>query len=83
MTKTVTSNCHVDESAKGRYYIILGKDLLTSSGFNLKLSYHNIKPYYGCFEGYTSPIVNFVMYEFKLKNAGKITSEELFTNSYA
>ena len=28
-TETVTWNCNVDDSAKGRYGIILGRDLLT------------------------------------------------------
>ena len=29
VTNIVTRNCHVDESAKGRYEMILGRDLLT------------------------------------------------------
>ena len=28
-TKNMTWNCHVDESAKGRYYMILGRYILT------------------------------------------------------
>ena len=28
-TNVVTWNCHVDDSAKGRYNIILGSDILT------------------------------------------------------
>ena len=27
-TKTVTRNCHVDDSAKGRYDMVLGRDIL-------------------------------------------------------
>ena len=34
----VTWKCHVDESAKGRYDIILGQDVLIELGLNLKLS---------------------------------------------
>ena len=33
--KIVTWNCHVDDSAKGRYYMILGRYLLTALGLNL------------------------------------------------
>ena len=35
-TKIVTWNCHVDESTRGRYNMILGRDLLKSLGLNLK-----------------------------------------------
>ena len=33
-TKIVTWNCHVDDSAKGRYDTILVRYLLTDLGFN-------------------------------------------------
>ena len=36
--KIVTWNCHVDNSSKGSYYMILGRDLWTSLVLNLKLS---------------------------------------------
>ena len=31
----VTWSFHVDKSAKGRHYMILGRDLLTASGLNI------------------------------------------------
>ena len=34
-TKIVTWNCHVDESAKGRYYMILGRYILASLVLNI------------------------------------------------
>ena len=34
----VERKCHVDDSAKGRYDMILGRDLLTELVLNLKLS---------------------------------------------
>ena len=34
--KIVMWNFHVDDSSKGRYNMILGRDLLTSLGLNLK-----------------------------------------------
>ena len=37
-TKIVTWNFHVDDSVKGRYYMILGKDLLTQLLLNVKFS---------------------------------------------
>ena len=37
-TNVVTWKCHVDDSAKGRYNMILGRDILTELGFNLKSS---------------------------------------------
>ena len=37
-TKIVTSNCNVDDSAKGIYYMLLGRYILTCLGLNLKKS---------------------------------------------
>ena len=58
----------------GRYAMILGRDLLTTLGLNLKFSDHVIKPYDGTFKGSTAPMVDLGMYEFKYLNTGKITS---------
>ena len=55
-TNIVTWNLHVDESAKGRYDMILGRYLLTNLGLNLKFSYHFIEADNGPFKGSTSPI---------------------------
>ena len=37
-----TCRYHVDDSTKGRYYMILGRDILIELGLNLKLSDHVI-----------------------------------------
>ena len=37
-TNIVTWKCHVDDSTNGRYDMILGRDLLTALGLDLKLS---------------------------------------------
>ena len=37
-TKIVTWKCHVEKSTKGRYNMILGRDLLISLGLDLKFS---------------------------------------------
>ena len=42
----------MDDSAKGRYNMILGKYLLTGLGLNLKVSEHVIKADDGPFKGY-------------------------------
>ena len=58
-------NCHVDESDKGRYDMILGRYLLTSLGLNLKLYDHIIEVDDVPFKGYTETIVNMGTYGFK------------------
>ena len=60
VTNVVTWKCHVDDSAKGRYDIILGWDLLTELVLNLKFSEHAMEADDGTFKGSTSPMVGFV-----------------------
>ena len=55
-TNVVTWNCHIDDSAKGMHNIILGQDLLSALGLNLKLSEHIIEANDGPFKGSTTPI---------------------------
>ena len=55
-TKIVTWNCHVDDSAKGIYDIILGRYIWTGLGLNLKLSDSAIESNDGTFEGSLSPM---------------------------
>ena len=50
----MTWNCHVVDSSKGRYYMILGKYLFTELGLNIKLSEHVIKSDDGPFNGSTT-----------------------------
>ena len=66
---------HVDESSKGRYYMILGWDILIWLRLSLKLSGHIIKADDGTFKGSTTPMVDMGTYEFKYLNIGKITPE--------
>ena len=60
----MTWKCHVDESAKGKYDMILGRYLLTELGLNLKFSDHIIEAGCGPFKGYTTSMVYLGMYEF-------------------
>ena len=75
------ANCHVDNSTKNRYYIILGRDILTKIGLNLKLSEHVIKTDDETFKGLVAPMVDMGTYQFKDLNIGKITPEESFMNT--
>ena len=61
----MTCNFHVNDSSKGRYDMILGRDILTALGLNLKLCDHVIEADDGTFKGYTTPMVNIGTYEFK------------------
>ena len=51
-TKSVTWKCYVDDSAEGRYEMILARKLLTALGLDLKFSENTIiageGPYEGC-----------------------------------
>ena len=61
-TNFVTLNFHVHYFAKGRYDMILGKDILTEVGLNLKLSENVIKADDGTFNGSTTPMVDLGTY---------------------
>ena len=69
----MTWDCHVYDSDKGVYDMILCRHILTALGLNLKLSYNAIESNYGPFKGSTSPMVDLGMYEFNYLNTGKIT----------
>ena len=56
----------MNDSAKGRYDIILGRDILTDLGLNFKLYGHVIEAYGGPFKVSTTPIVDMGVYEFKI-----------------
>ena len=42
--------------------MILGQDILTELGLNLKFSEHFIEAYDNFFKGYTTPMIDLVMY---------------------
>ena len=64
-TEIVTWNCHVNDSDQGRYDIILGRDIFTALGSNLKFCDHVIEAYGGPFKGYMTPMVDLCMYNLK------------------
>ena len=65
----------MDDSAKGRYDMILGIHLLTELGLNIKFSEHVIKADDGHFKGSTTPMVDLGTHKFKDINTEKITHE--------
>ena len=74
-TNVGTCKCHMDESSKGGYDMILGIYLLTELGLNLKFSDHVIEADDGTFKGSTTPMVDLGTYKFKILNTGEITPE--------
>ena len=74
--KILTWNCHVDDSTKGRYDMILGRYLLTALGLNLKFSDCVIEADDEAFKGSTSSMVDLGTYEFKYLNTGNIRPDE-------
>ena len=71
----------VDESDKGIYDMILGRDIFTSLGLNLKFSDHIIETDDGPFKGYTAPMIDMGKYYFKYLNTEDITSLQMRTQN--
>ena len=63
VTKILAWNCHVDDSAKSIYDMILGRYIITELILNLRLSDHVIEADDGPFKGYTAPMFDLGMYE--------------------
>ena len=61
-TKIVTWNFHVDDSAKVRYDMILGRYPLIALVLDIKLSDHVIEAHYKPFKGSTAPIFDMGTY---------------------
>ena len=82
-TNVMMCKCHVDDSTKGRYDMILGRYLLTQLVLNLKFSNHVTESDDGPFMRATTPMVDLGAYVFKDLNTGDIKLEESFTDAYA
>ena len=81
-TNDVTWKRHVDDSAKGRKNMILGMDLITELGLNLKFSEHITEADDGTFNESTTPMVDLGTYLFKDLNTGDITPEESWSGPW-
>ena len=62
----VTWKCHLDDSTKGRYDLILRRGLLTELGLNFKFSEHIIEADDGPFKVYKTLMVDLGKYMFKI-----------------
>ena len=82
VTKIVMWKCHVDESTNCRYKIILGRDLLTTLGLDLKFSENVIIGGEGPYEGCSAPMVDVKKYNFKSITDKTVKPEESFLNLY-
>ena len=71
----VNLDWHVDDSSKGRYDMILGRDLLTQLKLNSKSIEHVIEAHDGPFQGSTTRMIDLGRYTFKYLNTEKITPE--------
>ena len=81
-TNIATWKCHVDESTNGRYDMILGRDLLTTLGLDLKFSENIMIGGKGPYEGCSAPIVDLNYYDFRSITDKTVKPEEYFNNSY-
>ena len=63
----------MDECAEGRWWMILGRGILTALLINLKFSEQNTQAHDGTLKGSTAPMVDMGMYEFKFKYKGNYT----------
>ena len=64
-TRIVMWKCHVDDSTKSRYDMILGGYKLSDLVLNLKISDHIIESDDETLKGSTSPMADMGTYEFK------------------
>ena len=79
-TKIVTWKFDVDESTTGRYYIILGRYVLTALGLNLKCSGNVIHGVEGPYKGCSAPMVDVNNYDFNTLTTKTVKPEESFIN---
>ena len=73
----------MDCSVRGRYGMILRRDLLTALVLNWKFSDYVIEANDAPFKGLMTPMVDMGRYKFKDLKIEKIKPEKSFTNSYA
>ena len=78
----MTWKCHVDESTTGRYDMILGRDLLTALGLDIKFYENVILGREGPYKGCLAPMVNVNKYNFNIITSKTVKPEESFINMY-
>ena len=80
--KIVSWKRHVDSKTNSRYDIILGRDLLTALGLDLRFSENIIICGEGTYEGCLTPMVDSSNYDFKSLTENIVKLEESFINLY-
>ena len=80
--KIVTWKWHVDKSTTDRYDMILGRDLLTALGLDLKFSENVIHGGEGTYKGCSAPMVEVSNYNFNTLTSKIVKPEESFINVY-
>ena len=60
--KIISSKCHIYESTTGRYYMILGREIITTLGLNIKFSRKIFVFGKGTYEGCSEPMVDVINY---------------------
>ena len=61
----MTRKCHIDEPTNGRYNMILGRDLITALGMDLKFSENVMNGGEGPYKGCSASMVDVNNYKFK------------------
>ena len=69
--KIMMWKCHVDDSTKGSYDMIVGRYILTTMVIYLNCFTNNMQCVTGTYKGCTTPMIKSNEYEFEPKN-GKI-----------
>ena len=67
----MTWDCHKDDFARVRSYIISGRDILTQLGLNIKSSNYFFEVDYGTLKGFMEPMVDMGTYKFTYLETGK------------
>ena len=81
-TNVVTRKFHLGESAKGRYAMILGRDILKELGLHLNDLMTLSNQMVDLLKSLRHPWLIWVCKTFKYLNTGKLTPEETFVNAY-
>ena len=81
-TKIVSWKCHVNSSMNIIYDMILGRDLLTALGLDLKFSEDIIMGGDGTYEGCSTPMIDVSNYDFKPLIEKIVEPEKSFINLY-
>ena len=78
----VTYKCHVYDSAKGRYNMIMGRDLLTTLGLDPKFSDFIVVGVKWLYEVFSAPTVDVRKFYYESLTNKNVKQEESFLDLY-